>query len=65
MSVINLVYAHTKTPGFATYEGDFSVLWRPPMPSEDCDMYAYQYAYSNCGQRIGIGTKSRQARGAA
>ncbi len=53
MSIINLVYGHTKIPGYVVHRGDISVVWSQK-PLRGCDIYAYQDAFSYCGPQPGL-----------
>jgi len=51
--VINYVYAHTQAAGFSMHKGDTTVIWSN-LPIENCDVYAYQDAFSYYGDRRGM-----------
>jgi len=53
MALVNVVYAHTKVPGYAVHKKNSSIIWSQK-PIDGCDAYAYSDAFSYCGKLLGL-----------
>jgi len=52
-TLINYVYAHTRANGFAMHKDNTTIVWSQA-PIENCDLYAFQDAFSFTGRQPGI-----------
>ena len=51
--LLNIVYAHTRANGFAMHKDNTTIVWSQA-PIENCDLYAFQDAFSFTGRQPGL-----------